>query len=122
MIYSDDHGKTWRPGGEVGPGGDESTAVETFDGSLYLNCRNGKEPGHRALRGAGTAAQAGPCPLALVRSQAAVATPCIPRCPTSFRLRQFRYNEPSDASTAVDSSPPGPTSPPTDQVLPWSSL
>jgi sialidase-1 len=49
VIYSDDHGKTWHLGGEVGPGGDESMAVETFDGSLYLNCRNGKEPGHRAF-------------------------------------------------------------------------
>jgi len=48
VIYSDDHGKTWSLGGEVGPGGDESTAVETSDGSLYLNCRNGKEVGHRA--------------------------------------------------------------------------
>ena len=48
VIYSDDHGKTWSVGGEVGPNGDESTAVETFDGSLYLNCRNTKEVGHRA--------------------------------------------------------------------------
>jgi sialidase-1 len=48
VIYSEDHGKTWLLGGEVGPGGDESMAVETFDGSLYLSCRNPKEAGHRA--------------------------------------------------------------------------
>ncbi len=53
VIYSDDHGKTWHLGGEVGPGGDESTAVETSDGSVYLNCRNPKEPGHRAYARSG---------------------------------------------------------------------
>jgi sialidase-1 len=40
IIYSDDHGETWQIGGSVDEGTNESTAVETVDGWLYLNCRN----------------------------------------------------------------------------------
>lgn len=39
VIYSDDHGLTWSIGGSV-PGGDESTIVETENGSLYINMRS----------------------------------------------------------------------------------
>ena len=40
IVYSDDHGETWQVGGSVDEGTNESAAVETIDGWLYLNCRN----------------------------------------------------------------------------------
>jgi len=40
VIYSDDHGATWRLGGSAGAGANECVALELNDGSLYLNCRN----------------------------------------------------------------------------------
>jgi sialidase-1 len=40
VIYSDDHGETWQIGGSADEGTNESAAVETADGWLYLNCRN----------------------------------------------------------------------------------
>jgi sialidase-1 len=40
IIYSDDHGETWRIGGSADEGTNESTVLETADGRLYLNCRN----------------------------------------------------------------------------------
>jgi sialidase-1 len=40
VIYSDDHGRTWRPGGIVGDAFGESQVVELSDGSLLLNMRN----------------------------------------------------------------------------------
>lgn len=40
VIYSDDHGSSWRLGESVGPRMDECTVVQTNDGSLYLNMRN----------------------------------------------------------------------------------
>ena len=40
VIYSDDSGRTWRIGGVVDAGSNESTAIQTVDGSIYLNCRD----------------------------------------------------------------------------------
>ena len=40
VIYSDDHGASWYIGGSADRGTNESTAVETADGWLYLNSRN----------------------------------------------------------------------------------
>lgn len=40
VIYSDDGGKTWKLGGVVGPGCNESQAVELADGSVLLNMRS----------------------------------------------------------------------------------
>lgn len=40
VIYSDDHGKSWRLGGTVGDNADESAVVETIDGSLLINMRS----------------------------------------------------------------------------------
>lgn len=39
VIYSDDHGKSWKLGGEVGPDANESTVAELTDGTLVLNMR-----------------------------------------------------------------------------------
>lgn len=48
VIYSDDHGATWRIGGVVElEGTNESTAVETVDGAVYLNCRDQAKRGRR---------------------------------------------------------------------------
>jgi len=49
IIYSDDHGFSWRLGGTVGPYMDECTVVQRCDGSLYLNMRN-YNPDHRNVR------------------------------------------------------------------------
>lgn len=45
IIYSDDHGSSWKLGGKIGPRMDECTVVQTCDGSLYLNMRNYTPPG-----------------------------------------------------------------------------
>lgn len=43
VIYSDDHGATWKIGGIAGAGTNESQVVERADGSLLLNMRNHRE-------------------------------------------------------------------------------
>jgi sialidase-1 len=40
VIYSDDHGQTWKLGGVLAPQTDECMAVETADGRVYLTMRN----------------------------------------------------------------------------------
>ncbi len=40
VIYSDDHGRTWKIGGVVGDDVNECQVVELTDGSLMLNMRN----------------------------------------------------------------------------------
>ena len=40
VIYSDDHGKTWKQGGLSQPACGEACAVELSDGRFYLNNRN----------------------------------------------------------------------------------
>lgn len=40
IIYSDDHGKTWKRGGDVGPLCNESAIVECTDRSLLFNMRS----------------------------------------------------------------------------------
>lgn len=46
VIFSDDHGKTWKPGAKISGFYNETQAVELTDGSLMLNVRN---PGHRGI-------------------------------------------------------------------------
>lgn len=45
VIYSDDHGETWKLGGIVSGGTNESVALETVNGSVYINCRNTRDTG-----------------------------------------------------------------------------
>ena len=40
VIYSDDHGKTWKLGGVTAPGMNECQVVELADGTLMLNMRS----------------------------------------------------------------------------------
>ncbi len=49
VIYSNDHGKTWRLGGSTEGNTDENQIVELGDGTLLLNIRNYREKGHRGL-------------------------------------------------------------------------
>ena len=49
VIYSDDHGKSWRLGGSTDAKTDENQVVELADGSLMLNIRNYREKGHRGI-------------------------------------------------------------------------
>lgn len=48
VIYSDDHGKTWKLGGVAGPNCNESQIVELADGKLLLNMRTYRT-NHRRL-------------------------------------------------------------------------
>ena len=41
VVYSDEHGKTWKHGGYVNPNTGEGSIVELPDGSLYANSRTG---------------------------------------------------------------------------------
>ncbi len=50
VIISDDHGASWRIGGIVDvEGTNESVAVETVDGGVYLNCRDEARRGRRIV-------------------------------------------------------------------------
>jgi sialidase-1 len=49
VIYSDDHGKTWRGGESTEPKMDESQVVELADGSLMLNMRSNRGKGRRGI-------------------------------------------------------------------------
>jgi sialidase-1 len=49
VFYSDDHGRTWKRGGELPEGTGESQAAELADGTLVLNCRSDR--GNRRLVG-----------------------------------------------------------------------
>ena len=48
VIYSDDHGASWRIGGIMDDGTNECAVVQTVDGALYINCRNYKGAKRRA--------------------------------------------------------------------------
>jgi sialidase-1 len=49
VIYSDDHGASWKLGGTVGEKTDECTTVETMDGHVYLNMRSYLGKNRRAI-------------------------------------------------------------------------
>ncbi len=49
VIYSDDHGKTWKRGPAVGPKCNESQVAELTDGSLLLNMRSFQASNHRFI-------------------------------------------------------------------------
>jgi len=48
-MYSDDHGETWKLGGDTDPKMDESHVVELTDGSLLLNMRSNRGLGRRGI-------------------------------------------------------------------------
>jgi len=49
IVYSDDHGKTWRIGGVVSGGMNECQVVELDNGNLMLNMRNSGNKGSRGI-------------------------------------------------------------------------
>lgn len=49
VIYSDDHGATWKLGGSAGPKCNESTVAELGDGTLQLNMRSYHGRNRRAI-------------------------------------------------------------------------
>jgi sialidase-1 len=49
IMYSDDHGATWRLGASLPEHTDECTAVQLADGALYLNMRNNYFKSKRAF-------------------------------------------------------------------------
>jgi sialidase-1 len=49
VFYSDDHGKTWKLGGTLGPRTNECQAVQVEDGSVYLNMRSYHDKSRRAI-------------------------------------------------------------------------
>jgi len=58
VIYSDDHGKTWKLGGVAGPDTNECQAVERTDGAVLLNMRN-YDRTHKNVRAVATSADGG---------------------------------------------------------------
>ena len=48
VIYSDDHGKTWQIGGDVGENTNECSLAQLPDGRLYINMRSYHGKGVRA--------------------------------------------------------------------------
>lgn len=60
VIYSDDGGKTWKLGGAIGPGMNESAVAERRDGSLLINMRTHKGLSEaKRRRGISTSADGG---------------------------------------------------------------
>lgn len=49
VLFSDDHGETWRRGEPVGQDMDETTVVELSDGRVLLNSRDHARGGHRRI-------------------------------------------------------------------------
>lgn len=49
IVYSDDHGKSWRLGGSTDDKTDEEQVVELADGGLMMNIRNYRQKGHRSI-------------------------------------------------------------------------
>lgn len=49
VIYSDDHGKSWKLGGSTGPMMNECAVVQRSDGSLLLNMRGNRGRGKRGV-------------------------------------------------------------------------
>jgi sialidase-1 len=49
IIYSDDHGKSWRLGGSTDDKTDEEQVVELADGALMMNIRNYRDKGQRGI-------------------------------------------------------------------------
>jgi sialidase-1 len=49
VIYSDDHGKTWKAGGRAAAKTNECAVAERDDGSLILNMRSNHGKGRRAI-------------------------------------------------------------------------
>ncbi len=47
-VYSDDHGQTWRVGGDVGENTNECSLAQLADGRLYINMRSYHGKGTRA--------------------------------------------------------------------------
>lgn len=47
VVYSDDHGKTWKIGNSIGEYNGEPQIVELEDGTLMMNMRQVKQKGHR---------------------------------------------------------------------------
>jgi len=48
-VYSDDHGKTWKKGADVGTGMDENKVVELSNGDVMLNSRDNAGAGGRKV-------------------------------------------------------------------------
>lgn len=48
-VYSDDHGATWKLGGDVAPFTNECQVVELADGTLYMNMRSYHDKNRRAI-------------------------------------------------------------------------
>ncbi len=78
VVYSDDHGRTWKLGGSAGDMNNECEVAELADGTLMLNMRNWSD---RCNRVAATSSDGG-----MTWSEARQETQLVdPKCQGSFR-------------------------------------
>jgi sialidase-1 len=103
VIYSDDHGKTWRLGGTIMPGVNECQVVELADGTLMMNMRNYNQK-VKNLRAVATSADGG-LTWSSVRHDPVLVEPV---CQASF-LRYTR--QPPDDRNRLLFSNPAPAKP-----------
>jgi hypothetical protein len=88
IIYSDDHGESWKPGGVTEGGVNECQVIERTDGSLLLNMRRSRTSG-AVWRGVTTSSDGGMTWSRLSYDETLIG----PRCQASL----LRYS-PSDAA------------------------
>ncbi len=100
VIYSDDHGTTWRIGGVLGEGLNECQVVERADGALMLNMRNNaREPDARNRRAVALSRDGGQT-WSAVRYDAALVEPV---CQAS--LVRFTVHPPFDRNRLLFANP-----------------
>lgn len=106
IIYSDDHGETWKLGSTVAPHTNECQVAELEDGTLQINMRNywgtdGKEPG-RGKRRAVALSKDGGETWGEVRFDAALVEPIcqasLIRHPGADVKNGLLFSNPADAS------------------------
>jgi Neuraminidase (sialidase) len=90
VIYSDDHGKSWKAGADVAPNTTESQVVELADGRIMINMRSTRSKGCR-WRLAVTAGRPGMVSAMSLRrwSRSAREQSCDTHCPLKAKRTVF---------------------------------
>ncbi|MGE5296806.1 MAG: sialidase family protein, partial [Solirubrobacterales bacterium] len=97
VIYSDDHGQTWKLGGEIRPAVNECQVVELIEGTLLINMRNYDRT--HTVRAVATSADGG-LTWSTIRHDPALVEPV---CQAS--LSRYTTRPPEDKDRLVFSNP-----------------